>query len=211
MTPVHLPIPTATGPAHVELDRPRRAAQALLVLTHGAGGGVDTVDLLAIRDAAVRGGIAVARVLQPYRVAGRNVPANPAKQDAGWLEVVGALRARRGLAALPLVVGGRSNGARVACRTAVASGAVGVLALAFPLHPPGRPEKSRLPELDGAGVPVRVVQGDRDPFGLPEPGPDRDVVIIAGADHSLKRDPGAVATAAVQFVTSLGPRASLRG
>jgi uncharacterized protein len=198
---MRLEIPTASGAAVVEVDRPRGPARALLVLTHGAGGGVDTPDLLAIRAAALKAGIAVARVLQPYRVAGRRSPAAPDKQDAGWLETVAAIRRRRGFAALPMVVGGRSNGARVACRTAVASGAVGVLALAFPLHPPGRPESSRLPELDGAGVPVLVVQGDRDPFGLPEPAADREIVVVPGADHSLKRDPPAVAAAALAFLT----------
>lgn len=187
---------------HVELDRPRNAS-ALLLLTHGAGGGVDTADLLAIRDAAVEAGVAVARVLQPYRVAGRKTPPQPGPQDTAWLEIVAGLRRRRGLGRVPLVLGGRSNGARVACRTAQATGAVGVVALAFPLHPPGRPDKTRLPELDAAGVPTLVVQGDRDPFGMPPPGPLREVVVIEGADHSLKRQLPVTAATVTAFVTGL--------
>jgi predicted alpha/beta-hydrolase family hydrolase len=196
-------IATPSGLAVAELDRPRGDLRALLVLTHGAGGGVDTVDLLAVRGAALKAGIAVARLVQPYRVAGRRSPAAPAKQDEAWLAAVAALRARRGLGAVPLVIGGRSNGARVACRTAIACGAVGVVALAFPLHPPGRPEASRLDELDGAGVPVLVVQGDRDPFGLPPPGKRREVVVIPGGDHSLRRDPATVASAVLDAVTAM--------
>lgn len=193
-------VPTPGGPALVDLDRPRRAASALLVLTHGAGGGVETPDLNAIRGAAVKAGIAVARVTQPYRVAGRRSPAAPAKQDEAWLAIIAALRRRRGFGAIPLVVGGRSNGARVACRTALMSGADAVVALAFPLHPPGRPEASRLDELAGAGVPTLVVQGDRDPFGMPPPGVGREIVVIPGADHGLKRDVATVASVVVAFV-----------
>ncbi|HEX3335711.1 MAG TPA: alpha/beta family hydrolase [Jatrophihabitans sp.] len=200
---MRLEISTPSGPALTELDRPRGELRAVLVLTHGAGGGVETSDLMAVRGAALKAGIAVARVLQPYRVLGRRSPPAPAVQDSAWLAVVAALRARRGLTATPLFVGGRSNGARVACRTARASGATGVIALAFPVHPPGRPDASRLDELDGAGVPVIVIQGERDPFGRPAPGADREVVVIPGGDHSLKRDPAAVAAAAVGFVTSL--------
>jgi predicted alpha/beta-hydrolase family hydrolase len=193
-------IRTPLGPAIVDIDRPREPATALLVLTHGAGGGIESTDLVAIRGAALKAGIAVVRVLQPYRVAGRSSPAAPARQDEAWLAVMAALRRRRTLAALPLVVGGRSNGARVACRTALESKAVGVVALAFPVHPPGRPENTRLPELDGAGVPVLVVQGDRDPFGMPPEGPDRELVVIAGADHSLKRELPRIAETVVKFV-----------
>ncbi len=185
----------------VELDRPRNA-RALLVLTHGAGGGVDTGDLLAVRDAAVADGVAVARVLQPYRVAGRRTPPAPNPQDAAWHEIVAGLRRRRGFARIPLIVGGRSNGARVACRTAGASGAAAVVALAFPLHPPGKPDKTRLPELDAAGVPVLVVQGDRDPFGVPPAGPGREVVVLPGADHTLRRGRDELARAVTGFLAS---------
>jgi predicted alpha/beta-hydrolase family hydrolase len=200
---------TPAGPAGAEIDRPRDPARALLVLTHGAGGGVDAPDLLAVRGAALQAGVAVVRLTQPYRMAGRRSPSAPGPQDAAWLAAVAALRRRRSLAGLPLVVGGRSNGARVACRTAVASGAVGVVALAFPLHPPGRPENTRLPELDGAGVPVLVVQGDRDPFGLPPPGAGREVVVVAGADHSLKRDLASIASTVTAFVTSVAARGNV--
>ena len=193
-------IRTPAGPAIVELDRPRDAASALLVLTHGAGGGIESADLAAVRGAALKAGIAVARVLQPYRVAGRSSPAAPKPQDEAWLAVIAGLRRRRTLAGLPLIVGGRSNGARVACRTALDSKAAAVVALAFPLHPPGKPENTRLPELEGAGVPVLVVQGDRDPFGLPPAGPDREVVVIAGATHSLNRQLPHIAETVVQFV-----------
>jgi predicted alpha/beta-hydrolase family hydrolase len=196
-------VSTPSGPALVDLDRPRGTPRALLVLTHGAGGAVETADLVAIRGVALKAGIAVARITQPYRVAGRRSPAAPATQDAAWLAVVTAIRRRRGFGAVPLIVGGRSNGARVACRTAVASGATGVVARAFPLHPPGRPEATRLAELDGAGVPVVVVQGDRDPFGMPPPGEGREIVVIPGADHSLKRDPAGVAAAVLAAVTSM--------
>ena len=203
-----LTITTAAGPAHVELTRPT-GARAVVLLTHGAGGGVQTVDVLAVRDALVAEGVAVGLVTQPYRVAGRGAPPAPARQDPAWLEIVGAVRRRRGLGALPLVLGGRSNGARVACRTAAATGAGGVVALAFPLHPPGRPEKTRIDELDGVSVPVLVVQGDRDPFGMPPPGTDRQIVVVPRGDHSLKQDPPAVAAAVRTFVTTLINRASV--
>jgi predicted alpha/beta-hydrolase family hydrolase len=201
-------IATAAGPALADLRRPR-GARALLVLTHGAGADVGTADLTAVRDAAVAAAYAVALVNQPYRVAGRRTPPKPVPQDAAWLQIVAALRRRTGLRDLPLVVGGRSNGARVACRTATASGAVGVVALAFPLHVPGKPEKSRLDELALARVPALVVQGDRDPFGVPPRGRNRKVVLIAGADHGLKKDPDAVGAAVITFVTRLLARASV--
>lgn len=197
---MRLEVQTPGGVGWIDLDRPR-GARALLALTHGAGGGVETVDLLAVRAAAVRAGIAVALITQPYRVAGRRSPPAPRPQDVAWTELITALRGRRGLAGLPFVVGGRSNGARVACRTAQATGAGAVVALAFPLHVPGKPEKSRLDELAGAGVPTLVVQGDRDAFGMPPAAKSRHIVIVPGADHSLKRDPAAVATAVIEFVS----------
>jgi len=135
----------------------------------------------------------VALVEQPYRVAGRRSPAPAHQLDAAWLAVVDHLR-EHGLRDVPLLVGGRSAGARVACRTAGAADAVGVLCLAFPLHPPGKPASSRLPELDAVSVPVLVVQGARDPFGIPPDGPRRDVVLVQG-DHSLRADLATLADA----------------
>ena len=194
-----LMIDTPRGPARAHLDEPDRPT-LLLVLHHGAGGGVQAPDLVAVTRAAVAAGYAVARVEQPYRVAGRRVPAPAPQLDEAWLAVIAALRERH--PDLPLVFGGRSMGARVACRTAVAAGARGVLALAFPLHPPGRPEKSRLAELDGAGVPVLVLQGDRDPFGMPPPGPAREILVFPGARHDLRTDLPGVAQAAVDWLAA---------
>jgi hypothetical protein len=183
-------IRTGYGLALAELDEPGNPA-FLLVLTHGAGGEAGTPDLLAVRDAAVRLGGVVARVTQPYRVRGARAPGSVIRQDAAWLEVVAALRAR--FPGIPLVQGGRSNGARVACRTARAAGARAVVALAFPLHPPGRPARSRAAELRGAGVRVLVVNGDRDPFGVPGAADASDVVVMPGEAHALSRDPAATA------------------
>jgi len=179
-------IETGGGPARVELDQPQSPA-FLLMLTHGAGGGVDSPDLLAARQAGSSLGAAVARVLQPYRVRGARAPGSPDRQDAAWLEVVDGLRAR--FPAIPLVQGGRSNGARVACRTAQPTGARAVVALAFPLHPPGRPDRSRAAELRAAGTDVLVVNGDRDPFGVPDSADASRVVVLPGETHSLSRHP----------------------
>jgi predicted alpha/beta-hydrolase family hydrolase len=197
-------VETPSGTAWLDVDRPR-GATALLALGHGAGGGVDAPDLRAVRDAAVAAGIVVARVTQPYRVAGRRAPAPAPRLDEAWLAALAQLRRLRGFRALPLIVGGRSSGARVACRTAAASGAAGVVALAFPVHPPGKPEKSRLDELDAPRVPVLVVQGDRDPFGMPPPAPGRTVVVLDGADHSLRTGTAQIALAVVEFVAGLAP------
>jgi uncharacterized protein len=179
-------IVTGGGPARVELDQPESPA-FLLVLTHGAGGGVDSPDLLAAGQAGRGLGAVVARVLQPYRVRGARAPGSPDRQDAAWLEVVAGLRER--FPAIPLVQGGRSNGARVACRTAQPAGAQAVVALAFPLHPPGRPERSRAAELRAAGAEVLVVNGDRDPFGVPDGADASRVVVLPGETHSLSRHP----------------------
>jgi hypothetical protein len=158
---------------------------------------VQAPDLLAATAAAGSQGITVALVEQPYRVAGRRSPPRPAQLDAAWISVVEELRADE-LAGLPLIVGGRSLGARVACRTAEATGAVAVLCLAFPLEPPsraaGKPPESRLPELDAVTLPTLVVQGERDGFGIPPSSPLRGVVEVPG-DHGLKADPEAVAAA----------------
>lgn len=162
------------------------------MLGHGAGGGVDAADLRAVRDAALARGVAVARVEQPYRVAGRRAPPPATHLDEAWRAVVRALRDDPALREVELVAGGRSSGARVACRTAGAVSAAAVLALAFPLHPPGRPERSRAQELQAAAVPVLVVNGDRDPFGVPDEAPGVDVRVLPGERHALDRDPVAV-------------------
>jgi uncharacterized protein len=187
-------VETPHGPARVHLH-PAGAPRAALVLGHGAGGGVESRDLAAVTEMAQAESVSVALVEQPYRVAGRRSPA-PAKQlDAAWTAVVDHLRGGD-LHDLPLIVGGRSLGARVACRTAEATGAAAVLCLAFPVHPPGRPEKSRLEELDAVTLPTLVVQGQSDPFGMPPPGPHREIAQVKG-DHGLKADLDAV-TAAVR-------------
>jgi hypothetical protein len=177
-------IETPVGPARVTVDAARNPRQTL-VLGHGAGGGIEAADLAALARRLPAQAVTVVRVEQPWRVAGRKVATPPATLDVAWAAV---------LEALPidgdLVVGGRSAGARVACRTALATGAVGCLALAFPLHPPGRPERSRLPELLAAVVPTLVVQGDRDAFGGPERlaagGGAYDIRPIPFADHSFR-------------------------
>jgi uncharacterized protein len=202
LTGVHIDVPTAQGAARVELRRPR-SSRALVVLTHGAGGTPDTRDVGAAAEAAFALDAAVALVTQPYRVAGRRTPPAARPQDAAWGEVIEALRRRRGLGAVPLILGGRSNGARVACRTAPDCGAAAVLALAFPLHPPGRPDKTRLGELETAGVPVLVLQGDRDPFGLPPAGPKRRVVVLPGDGHGLTRNTGVIEDETSAFLADL--------
>jgi predicted alpha/beta-hydrolase family hydrolase len=180
-------IDTPHGPARAHLHEPRDGEpRAVLMLGHGAGGGIAARDLQAVTAAARELGFAVALVEQPYVVAGRRSAAPAHQLDAAWLAVVEHLRAGE-LAGLPLVTGGRSSGARVACRTAAATGAAGVLCLAFPVHPPGRPEKTRLPELAAVRVPVLVVQGESDPFGMPPPARRRKVVGLKG-NHSLTSD-----------------------
>jgi predicted alpha/beta-hydrolase family hydrolase len=188
-------IVTSYGPARAEIDEcpPGQLAAFLLALTHGAGGGPDSRDLLAARDVATALGGVVARVTQPYRVRGGRAPGSAARQDAAWLEIVRALRDR--FPGIPLIQGGRSNGARLACRTAREAGALAVVALAFPLHPPGRPERSRLAELRAARTSVLVVNGARDPFGVPEPADATRVVVLPGEQHALAGNPGAVAEA----------------
>jgi len=175
---------TPHGPARAHLH-PVPEAAALLVLGHGAGGGVGAPDLVTAAEAAEATGVSVALVEQPYRVAGRRSPAPAHQLDAAWLAVVEQLRGEE-----PLLCGGRSSGARVACRTAGGTGAAGVLCLAFPLHLPGRPEKTRLAELEAVEVPVLIVQGESDPFGMPPERPSppaREVVRLRG-NHGLKSD-----------------------
>ena len=172
---------TPHGPARAHLQ-PVSEPAALLVLGHGAGGGVTAPDLVTAAEAAVAAGASVALVEQPYRVAGRKSPAPAHQLDAAWLAVVEQLRGEA-----PVLCGGRSSGARVACRTAAGTRAAGVLCLAFPLHPPGRPEKTRLAELEAVEVPVLIVQGESDPFGMPPEAPRREVVRLRG-NHGLKSD-----------------------
>jgi uncharacterized protein len=191
-------IDTPNGVARVHLH-PVADARGSVILGHGAGGGVGAPDLGAATRAALAGQIEVALVEQPYRVAGRRSPAPAHQLDAAWSAVVESLR-RGALVGRRFVVGGRSSGARVACRTAEALGASGVLCLAFPLRPPRRwgsvEAASRLPELDGVQVPTLVVQGENDRFGIPPASPSRTVVLVRG-DHSLRSDAKAI-TAAVE-------------
>ena len=191
-----LELETPHGIARVRLEQ-AESPSAALVLGHGAGGGIDSPDLKGAAGAARDAGLSVALVEQPYRVAGRRSPAPAAQLDAAWVSVVAQLP----FEGLALIAGGRSSGARVACRTAAEVGASAVLCLAFPFHPPGRPEKSRLDELDAVEVPTLVVQGERDPFGLPPPGPRRTVVTVAGT-HSL-RSSGTIAAVVSDWLTSL--------
>lgn len=191
-----LVVDTPRGPARVTRHR-AGSARGLLLLGHGAGGGITAPDLVAATGAALASGFDVGLVEQPYRVAGRRAPAPAWHLDEAWLAVVAELGGD-----LPLVQGGRSSGARVACRTAPAAGASGVLCLAFPLLPGGRPEKTRQPELDGAGVPVLVVQGRNDRFDVPEPAPGREVVLLDG-DHALKKDHRTLVTAVRDWLESL--------
>jgi uncharacterized protein len=197
--PVVREVATPHGPARVTVH-PASSARAVLLLGHGAGGGFAAPDLRAVTAAAVSAGLHVAQVDQPYRVAGRRAPAPAAQLDAAWLAVVAAVRTA--LPGLPLLVGGRSSGARVACRTASAAGAVAVLCLAFPVHPPGRPEKDRLAELAMPTVPILVVQGQRDPFGRPSPAPGRELVLLAG-DHSLKADLPGITGAVIPWLAAV--------
>jgi uncharacterized protein len=184
------------------------------MLGHGAGGGVETADLAATARAAGGLNLSVALVEQPYRVARRRAQAPARQLDAAWLAAIAHLR-DDWLGDVPLVVGGRSAGARVACRTAAEAGAVAVVCLAFPLHPPGRaddPTKSRLAELDAVDVPVLVVQGERDPFGTPPQGAARTIVRVPGS-HSL-RSGAAIEAAVAEWlpkVSALSPRRAVRG
>jgi predicted alpha/beta-hydrolase family hydrolase len=189
--------------AHAHVDHVD-APHAALVLGHGAGGGVHAKDIAATAGAAREAGLTVVLVEQPYRVAGRRAPAPAHQLDSAWTSVIGHLRAGE-LRGLPLVVGGRSSGARVACRTADATGAVGVLCLAFPLLPPrragGKPPQSRVAELDAVTVPTLVVQGVRDPFGMPPAAEQRTVVQVDG-DHSLRTGLGGVVEAVRDWLAS---------
>jgi len=253
-------VETAFGLARVFIEEPDGVPSFVLALTHGAAGGVDAPDLLAVRDAALRLSGVVARITQPYRVRGARAPGSVARQDDAWVQVITALRGRpvtgpaepvlpgsaepvlpgsagpvlpgpagpgphgpagallcgpdgllpRGQEGpLPLVQGGRSNGARVACRTAAAVDAVAVIALAFPLRPPGRPDRSRAAELRVPGRKLLIVSGDRDPFGVPGRRAGARVVVLAGETHALSRRPAEVGRAVAAWLPrALGlPRA----
>ena len=203
MAPIDLPTPHGLARVHLSAEP---GAELALVLGHGAGGGVGARDLQMAASAAAEAGVAVALVEQPYRVAGRRSPAPATQLDASWLAVIAHLRSGP-FDGARLIFGGRSMGARVACRTAPAGGAIAVLCLAFPLLPPARatarkPPHSRLDELDGVGLPTLVIQGERDQFGMPPDGPQRRVVRIAG-DHSLRGDLSAARAAIGQWLSEL--------
>ena len=203
-------IGTPHGPARAHVTEPAGIVRGTLALGHGAGGGVESVDLVAVTAEAAGAGWQVVRVEQPWRVAGRRIATAPPTLDEGWRAVLHRLRADDVLTG-PLVLGGRSAGARVACRTAIEHGAAGVLALAFPLHPPGRPEKSRAAELTAVPVPLVVVQGETDAFGSPAAvaaaldGQAGASVYAVPGDHSLKKNVDVVAAAALSWLDELTP------
>jgi predicted alpha/beta-hydrolase family hydrolase len=202
MTVVAVDTPHGQANAHLH---PADDPVSALILGHGAAGGVTSRDLVAVTEVARPEGVSVALVEQPYRVAGRRSPAPAHQLDAAWTAVIDHLRAGE-LRGLPLITGGRSSGARVACRTAEATAPVAVLCLAFPLQPPRRsgssPAPSRLTELDAVTVPMLIVQGERDQFGMPPSGPGREVVQVPG-NHSLRTDVPAVAAAAREWLATI--------
>ncbi|GCD34997.1 hypothetical protein OEIGOIKO_02738 [Streptomyces chrestomyceticus JCM 4735] len=174
-------VETPVGEARITWH-PAKGARAVLAVGHGAGGGIEARDLRALAAELPARGYTVALVEQPWRVAGKKLAPAPKTLDTAWTALWPALEKP----GLPVVAGGRSAGARVACRTARALGAHGVLALSFPLHPPGKPEKSRADELTGAGLPTLVVQGGRDPFGRPSEFPaGTRVVEVPYGDHGF--------------------------
>jgi len=197
-------IPTPHGDARAHVARPADGPVGLMMLGPGASGGVTAHDLRLATEEALGAGLVVALVEQPYRVAGRRAPAPPPQVDAAWGAVVEHVHSGE-LADLPLIVGGRSFGGRVACRTASDVGAAGVLCLAFPVHPPGRPEKSRLAELTSVTVPTLVVQGERDPFGMPdhETLPSNITLAVVSSDHSLKKDAPAIRAAITAWLAEV--------
>ena len=180
---------TPHGPARAHIHEAKNP-RAALILGHGANGSIDSADLQAATGAANAASVTVVLVEQPYLVAGRRSAAPAPQLDTAWKAVIEQLP----LKDLPLITGGRSSGARVACRTAEDTKAAAVLCLAFPVHPPGKPEKTRLPELDAVTVPVLVVQGTNDPFGMPPEAANREVVTVPG-NHSLAKSRDKVAAA----------------
>jgi uncharacterized protein len=195
-------IPTPQGPARIHVKDPAADPAGALVLGHGAGGGVGAPDLRAAVPAATAAGWRAVLVEQPWRLAGRRVAPAPPRLDEAWLAVLAAVY---GQVTGPLVVGGRSAGARVACRTARAVGAAAVVCFAFPLHPPGRPERSRAPELAAVGVPVVVVQGARDAFGTPA-----DIAALQLPRVQLVEAPGDHALRGATEAVGVGVRLALR-
>ena len=181
MTHEPVAVPTPYGEGRLTVHRARKRL-ATLLLSHGAGGGIEARDLQALAHTLPRHGFTVALFEQPWRVAGRRVATPPATLDGGLTAAHHQLRTTG-----PVVLGGRSAGARSAARCADALGAAGVLALAFPLHPPGKPENSRAAELSAPSAPLLVVQGERDTMGRPDAFPDNvDLCVVPGADHGLK-------------------------
>ncbi len=203
-------VPTSLGPGRLTVSEAAEP-RGIVWLGHGAGGGIGALDLTALAKHLPEHGFTVARYEQPWRVAGKKIAPRPATLDIAWRETAPAVAELA--AGLPIVFGGRSAGARVACRTADELGAAAVVCLAFPLHPPGKPEATRLPELLLPSVPVLVLQGDRDTFGSASDvqrdvgdHPAIRVVPVGGADHSMKvlasspltaRDVAALVTASV--------------
>ncbi|MFG2255024.1 alpha/beta hydrolase family protein [Streptomyces mirabilis] len=204
-------VETDAGPARVTWHRAKKP-RLVLAVSHGAGGGIEARDLQALAAVLPGHGVSVALVEQPWRVAGKKVAPAPKTLDVGWRGLWPTV-AKPGL---PVIAGGRSAGARVACRTATELGATAVLALSFPLHPPGRPEKSRADELLGAGVPTLVVQGGNDPFGKPAefPNGSHELIEVPYGDHGFavpKRAPidqdaalGIITEGVVRWIASLG-------
>ncbi len=202
---------TVAGPALAEAEGPEHP-KLLLVLTHGAGGGVASKDVLAAKKGGLAAEAVVVLVTQPYRVRGASAPGSATRQDAAWIEIIAALREQ--YPGLPLVQGGRSNGARVACRAAQQAGATAVIALAFPLHPPGKaddPARSRAGELRAAGVPVLVINGERDPFGIPDAADAAKLVILPGQTHSLSGHSQVITTEVESLLTEVVRLASRSG
>jgi predicted alpha/beta-hydrolase family hydrolase len=174
-------VPTPQGDARLVVRRAKRPI-ATLVLTHGAGGGIDSPDLVRLARTLPQQEVSVTLVEMPWRVQGKKLAPRPEAIDQAYLAVMNSMRMRS-----PLIIGGRSAGARSACRIARSVGAKGVLALSFPLHPPGKPESSRLAELQGSRVPTLVIQGENDPFGGLDEFPDHvDLAVVPDADHSLR-------------------------
>ena len=207
---MELLVPTPAGEARITRLTAHGRHRAVLVLGHGAGGGIDAPDLRALADALPPHGVEVALVEQPWRVAGKRIAPQPKVLDAGWLPVIEQVRhdAAEGSGQAPIIVGGRSAGARVACRTGKDVGAVGVLALAFPLHPPGKPEKSRADELLGTGLPTLIVQGATDPFGtgaeFPRLPKTHRLVALPAGNHefAVRKDQAPVLEALVDAVVA---------